>query len=163
MIVLILLLPIVTGASVTPYREEYLLTVTGTVTEGEPVNYLHSEHFYAKGKLLRLVLRLWANQRVHGTIEVVRIVGYFVRPGRQGEASEVRIFGMYPQKVMNRTEWDFGSEYSRTLYASLEAVPTGMLGKVPVGLEIEIFLEAPNSSSNPTFLVYWEITVYGVY
>jgi hypothetical protein len=38
-----------------------------------------------------------------------------------------------------------------------------MLGKAPLGLEIEIFLEAPNFSSNPTFLVYWEITVYDVY
>ena len=163
MIVLILLIPMITGTSIPLYQEEHLLTVSGTVTEAEPTNYLHSQHFYAKGKLLRLVLRLWANQRIHATIEVARIVGYFVRAGHQGEPSEVRIFGMYPQEVMNRTEWDFHNEYSRTLYASLKGVPAGMLGKVPVGLEIEIFLEAPNSSSNPTFLVYWEITVYDVY
>jgi hypothetical protein len=32
-----------------------------------------------------------------------------------------------------------------------------------MSLEIEIFLEGPNFSSDPTFLVYWEIAVYDVY
>ena len=160
---IVILIPVLLVAWVPAYNEVRLLTVSGTLTEARPVNYVHSERFVPKGGQLKIVLALRANQQIAATIEVARITGYYVRSSRQGENSEVRIFGLYPEKVMNRTEWDFHHEYSRTLYTSLRGVPSGMLGKVPLGLEIEIFLEAPNFSSNPTFLVYWEITVYDVY
>jgi hypothetical protein len=163
LILIVILIPVLLVAWVPAYNEVRLLTVSGTLTEARPVNYVHSERFVPKGGQLKIVLALRANQQIAATIEVARITGYYVRSSRQGENSEVRIFGLYPEKVMNRTQWDFHHEYSKTLYTSLKGVPNEMLGKVPLGLEIEIFLEAPNFSFNPTFLVYWEITVYDVY
>lgn len=163
LILVVILIPVLLVAWVPSYNEVRLLTVSGTLTEARPVNYVHSERFVPKGGQLKIVLTLRANQQIVATIEVARITGYYVHSARQDENSEVRIFGLYPEKVMNRTQWDFHHEYSKTLYVSLKGVPSGMLGKVPLGLEIEIFLEAPNFSSNPTFLVYWEITVYDVY
>jgi len=163
LILIVMLIPVLLVVWVPAYNEVRLLTVSGTLTEARPVNYVHSERFVPKGGQLKIVLLLRANQQIVATIEVARITGYYVHSSRQGENSEVRIFGLYPEKVMNRTQWDFHQEYSKTLYTSLRGVPSEMLGKVPMGLEIEIFLEAPNFSSNPTFLVYWEITVYDVY
>lgn len=163
LILIVILIPVLLVAWVPAYNEVPLLTVSGTLTEARPVNYVHSERFIPKGGRLKIVLTLRANQQIAATIEVARITGYYVRSARQDGNSEVRIFGLYPEKVMNRTQWDFHQEYSKTLYVSLKGVPSGMLGKVPLGLEIEIFLEGPNFSSNPTFLVYWEITVYDVY
>jgi hypothetical protein len=163
LVLIVLLIPMVTTAWIPTYREAHLLTVSGTLTEAKPVNYLRSQQFLAKGNQLKIVLRMRANQQIDATIEVARIIGYYLPPRRLGETSEVRIFGMYPQKVMNRTQWDFRNDYSKTLYTSLEHVPVDLLGKAQMGLEIEIFLEGPNFSSNPTFLVYWEIAVYDVY
>ena len=163
LILIVILIPILLVVWIPAYREEHLLTVNGTLTEANPVNYIHSERFVAKGSQLKIVLTLRANQQIVATIEVARIVGYYAGQSRQGETSVVRIFGAYPEKVMNRTQWDFHHEYNRRLYVSLRRVPADLLGKVPLGLEIEIFLEAPNFSSNPTFLVSWEITVYDVY
>jgi len=163
LVLMVILIPVLLVTLVPAYQEVRLLTVSGTLTEAKPVNYIHSEQFVPKASRLKIVLTLRANQQISATIEVARIIGYYVRAPRQSTYSEVRIFGMYPEKVMNRTQWDFHHEYSKTLYTSLERVPAGMLGKVPMGLEIELFLEAPNFSSNPTFLVYWEITVYDVY
>lgn len=163
LVLIVLVIPIVNVVWIPAYHEAHLLTVRGTVTEAEPVAYIRSEQFRANGNTLKLVLRLWANQQIDATIEIARIVGYYAQPGRQGETGEVRVFGMYPEKFMNRTQWDFHREYATARYVSLERVPANLLGKVLLGLEIEIFLEAPNYSSNPTFLVYWEITVYDVY
>jgi len=163
LILIVILIPVLLVAWVPAYNETRLLTVSGTLTEARPVNYVHSERFIPKGGQLKIVLTLRANQQIAATIEVARITGYYVRSPRQDVNSEVRIFGLYPEKMMNRTQWDFHHEYSKTLYTSLRGVPSDMLGKVPMGLEIEIFLEAPNFSSNPTFLVYWEITVYDIY
>ena len=153
----------ITTAWTPAYREAQLLTVSGTVTEAKPINYLRSQQFVAKGNQLKLVLRMRANQQIDATIEVARIIGYYVNPRPLAEKSEVRIFGMYPEKVMDRTQWDFCNDCSKALYTSLEHVPVDLLGKAQMGLEIEIFLEGPNFSSNPTFLVYWEIAVYDVY
>lgn len=163
LILIVILIPILLVASVPACNEAHLLTVSGTLTEAKPINYIHSEQFVPKGGQLKIVLTLHANQQIAATIEVARITGYYVRSPRQDENSEVRIFGLYPEKVMNRTQWDFHHEYSKTLYVSLKGKPSDMLGKAPLGLEIEIFLEAPNFSSNPTFLMYWEITVYDVH
>ena len=163
LVLMVILIPVLLVMWVPAYHEVHLLTASGTLTEAKPINYVHSERFVPKGGKLKIVLTLRANQQIAATIEVARIIGYYARPARQDGSSEVRIFGMYPEKVMNRTQWDFHHEYSKTFYASLKRVPASMLGKVPLGLEIEIFLEAPNFSSNPTFLVYWEITVYDVY
>jgi len=164
LVLIVMLIPgLVVMAGIPAYREVRLLTVSGTLTEREPVNYAHSKEFLAKGSHLRIVLRLWANQQIVGTIEVARIMGYFVKQSSRVGASEVRIFGAYPEKVMNRTLWDFHREYSKTIYIPLSVMPAYFRGKAPLGLEIEIFLEAPNFSSNPTFLVFWEITVYDVY
>ena len=163
LILIVILIPVLLVTWVPAHNEVRLLTVSGTLTEARPVNYIHSERFVPKGGQLKIVLALRANQQIVATIEVARIIGYYVRSPRQDENSEVRIFGLYPEKVMNRTQWDFHHEYSKTLYTSLRGVPSDMLGKVPMGLEIEIFLEGPNFSSNPTFLVYWEITVYDIY
>lgn len=163
LILIVILIPVLLMVWVPAYNEARLLTVSGTLTEARPVNYVRSERFVPKGGQLKIVLTLRANQQIAATIEVARIIGYYVSSPRQDENSEVRIFGMYPERVMNRTQWDFHHEYSRTLYVSLRGVPSDMLGKAPLGLEIEIFLEAPNFSSNPTFLAYWEITVYDIY
>ena len=163
LVLMVILIPVLLVAWVPACQEVRLLTVSGTLTEARPVNYVHSEQFVPKAGRLKIVLALRANQQISATIEIARIIGYYMRTPRPNSYSEVRIFGIYPEKFMNRTQWDFHREYSKTLYVSLERVPAGMLGKVPMGLEIELFLEAPNFSSNPTFLVYWEITVYDVY
>jgi hypothetical protein len=163
LVLIVVLIPVLVVAGIPAYREAHLLTMGGTLTEKAPVNYVHSEEFVAKGSHLKIVLRLRANQQIVGTIEVARIIGYFVKQSPRGEASEVRIFGAYPEKAMNRTLWDFHREYSKTFYVSVSDVPAGFRGKTPLGLEIEMFLEAPNFFSNPTFLVFWEITVYDVY
>jgi hypothetical protein len=158
-----MLIPAAAVGALPAVRELRLLTVSGTLTERDPVNYVRSGQFTPRGSHLKIGLRMWANQQILGTIEVARIMGYFVLKSGRGEASEVRIFGTYPEEVMNRTQWDFHREYSKTFYASLNRVPVFFRGKVPLALEIEIFLEAPNFSSNPTFLVFWEITVYDIY
>jgi hypothetical protein len=163
LILIVILIPILLVVWVPAYNEVHLLTVSGTLTEARPVNYIRSEQFVPRGGQLKIMFTLRANQQIVATIEVARIIGYSARPLRWDENREARIFGMFPEKVMNRMQWDFHHEYSKTLYASLRGVPSDMLGKVPMGLEIEIFLEAPNFSSNPTFLVYWEITVYDIY
>ena len=163
LVLIVLLTPVATVAWIPAYREALLLTVSGTLTEAKPINYVRSQQFLPKGNQLKIVLRMRANQQIDATIEVARIIGYFATPKRLGETSEVRIFGMYPEKAVNRTEWDFHNDYSKTIYTSLERVPAYLLGKAQMGLVIEIFLEGPNFSSNPTFLVYWEITVYDVY
>ena len=163
LVLAVILIPVLLVMWVPAYHEVHLLTVSGTLTEARPVNYIRSEQFVPRGGQLKIMFTLRANQQIVATIEIARIIGYSSRPLRGGENREARIFGMFPEKVMNRTQWDFHHEYSKTLYVSLRGVPSGMLGKVPLGLEIEIFLEAPNFSSNPTFLVYWEITVYDVY
>jgi len=163
LVLIVILIPILLVAWIPGYHEVHLLTVSGTLTEVKPVNYIRSERFIAKGSQLKIILTMRANQQTVATIEVARIVGYYAQQSRQGGTNEVRIFGTYPEKVMNRTQWDFHQEYSKTLYVPLKRVPEDLRGKVPLGLEIEIFLEAPNFSSNPTFLVSWEITVYDVY
>jgi hypothetical protein len=146
------------------YKETHLLTVSGTVNEAKPLRYVHTQEFIAKGSALKIVLTLGANQQIDATIEIARIVGYYVEPSRRDAgAHDVRIFGLYPQTVMNRTTWDFHRDYAKTIYASLERVPADLSGRVPLGLEIELFLEGPNFSSNPTFLLYWEIVVFDVY
>lgn len=139
-------------------RLEHLLTVNGTLAEGSPVNYLRSEQFIPKTNQLKIVLTLRANQPINATIEVARIVGYMIFEDR-----ETRIFGLYPETIMNRTSWDFDKDYSKTKYVPLYSIPADRLGRTPVGLEIEIFLEGPNHASNPTFLVFWDVTVYNVY
>jgi hypothetical protein len=143
-------------------REEHLLTVNGTLIEGAPINYLRSEQFVPKTNQLKIVLKLRANQQINATIEVARIVGYMIFETREGPR-ETRIFGLYPETIMNRTTWDFHKEYSKTKYVPLYSIPAEQLGRTPVGLEVEIFLEGPNHASNPTFLVFWEVTVYDVY
>ena len=143
-------------------REERLLTVNGTLIEGAPVDYLRSEQFLPKTNQLKIVLTLHANQQINATIEVARIVGYMIFESNEGPR-ETRIFGLYPETIMNRTTWDFHKEYSKTKYVPLNSIPVDQLGRTPVGLEIEIFLEGPNHASNPTFLVFWEVTVYDVY
>jgi hypothetical protein len=143
-------------------RLERLLTVNGTLIEGAPVDYLRSEQFVPKTHQLKIVLTLRANQPINATIEVARIVGYMIVEDREGPR-EARIFGLYPETVMNRTTWDFHKEYSKTKYVPLYSIPAEQLGRTPVGLEIEIFLEGPNHASNPTFLVFWDVTVYNVY
>jgi hypothetical protein len=141
---------------------EHLLTVNGTLIEGAPVNYLRSEQFVPKTNQLKIILTLRANQPINATIEVARIVGYMIIESRE-EPSETRIFGLYPETLMNRTTWDFHKEYSKTKYVPLYSIPAEQLGRTPVGLEIEIFLEGPNHASNPTFFVLWDVTVYDVY
>ena len=163
LVLIVLLIPMLTTASIPTYREALLLTVSGTLTEAKPINHVRSQQFLPKGNQLKIFLRMWANQQIDATIEVARIIGYFTPPRRLGETSEVRIFGLYPEKAVNRTEWNFHNEYGKTIYASLDRVPAHLLGKTQMGLELEIFLEGPNYSSNPTFLVHWEITVYDVY
>ncbi len=143
-------------------REEHLLTVNGTLIEGVPINYLRSEQFVPKTNQLKIVLTLRANQQINATIEVARIVGYMIIEDREGPR-ETRIFGLYPETIMNRTTWDFHEEYSKTKYVPLYSIPAEQLGRTRVGLEIEIFLEGPNHASNPTFLVFWDVTVYDVY
>ena len=164
LIVLVVLIPSLTAALVPAYGEARVLTVGGTVTEAEPVNYIRSPEFLARSRQLKIVLRLWANQQIYATIEIARILGYYVgQRTRDGEPSEVVLFGMHPEKVMNRTTWDFHAQYAKTLYVSIESMPSGQLGRASLFLRIEIFLEAPNHYSNPTFIVYWEITVFDVY
>jgi hypothetical protein len=47
---------------------------------------MRSPEFFAKGKLLKIVLRLWANQQTDATIEIARILGYYIDQGaRAGE------------------------------------------------------------------------------
>jgi hypothetical protein len=162
LLLIVILIPVLLTMSIPTYREVRLLTVSGTLTEKEPVNYIHSERFTVKGIQLKTVLTLRANQQIVATIEVARIIGYYAHEFRH-ETNEVGMLGMYPEKVMNRTLWDFHHEYCKTIYASLKSVPADLRGKAPLGLIIEIFLEAPNFSSNPTFLVYWEITVYDIH
>jgi len=161
-LLIVILIPMLLAASISTYLEVRLLTISGTLTEKEPVNYINSRQFTAKGNQLKTVLTLRANQQMVATIEVARIFGYYVHEFRH-ETSEVGMSGMFPEKVMNRTIWDFHHEYRKTIYASLKSVPADLRGKAQLGLVIEIFLEAPNFSSNPTFLVYWEITVYDIY
>ena len=163
LIIVIVLIPFLIVTQISPHTEVCVLTTRGTVTEAQPVNYMRSPEFFAKGKLLKIVLRLWANQQIDATIEIARILGYYIDQGaRAGEQQEVGIFGIYPEKVMNRTTWDFHREYTKTFYTSLERVPSGASDGASLILKIEIFLEGPNYSSNPTFRVYWEITVFDV-
>lgn len=146
------------------YGDVRVLIVGGTVTEAQPVNYVKSPEFSAKTMQLKILLRLWANQQINATIEIARIIGYYIgQSGKAGESREIGVFGMHPEKFMNRTVWDFHREYAKTLYVSLEPMPPGQLGRTPLFLRIEIYLEAPNHYSNPTFRMYWEITVFDVY
>ena len=140
--------------------DEPLLTMSGKVSDAQPVSYIRSEEFVAKGKEVRIVFRIWANQEINATIEVVRIAGYCVNRDRFGETHSKRVFGGYPNTILNHTTWDSSNEYSAILYGSLESVPASLQGRTPMFLEVEIFVESPRSSHNPTFLINWEIVVY---
>ncbi len=149
----------------TPVEEvdKPLLIMYGTVSDAQPVSYMRSREFIAKGKEIKIVFRLWANQEINATIEVARIAGYCVQQDRFGEIRTMRVFGGYPNKIMNHTRWDFRNELSMTLSGSLESVPANLEGRTPMLLEVEIFVEDPRSSANPTFAINWEITVYDTY
>ena len=151
-----------TGALTEAHREVHLFKVNGTLAQGAPVNYLRSDQFIPKTNQLKIVLTLRANQQINATIEVVRIIGYCVYETREGP-SETRIFGVYPETFMNRTHWDFHRDFSKTEYVPLYSLSPEEIGRTPLGLEIQIFLEGPNYGSNPTFLVFWQVDVYDVY
>jgi len=138
----------------------HLLTMNGTVRNAYPVSYLRSPEFFASGNQLKIVLRMSANQQIESAIEIVRVVGHYTTQPQRGEKSDVRIFGLYPCSLVAHKKWDFRNEYINTVYASLGVIPSHLTGNVPLGLEVEIFIEGPSFSSNPEFLVYWQIEVY---
>jgi len=159
LVLTVIVIPVLLVAWVPAYREEHLVTVTGKLSQASPVDYIRSKQFVTKAHQLKIVLTMRANQQIIATIEVARIIGFYIRGG----TGFVRIFGLYPEMFINRTQWNFHYDYTRTSFVSLEKVPAKLLGRVPLGLEIEIFLEAPAFGTNPTFLIFWEITVYGAY
>jgi len=137
--------------------------MSGTVSDAQPVSYIRSREFVARGKEVKIVFRMWANQEINATIEVARIAGYYVEQDRFGQIHTMRVFGGYPNKIMNHTRWDFRNELSMTLSGSLESVPASLQRRTTMLLEVEIFVENPRSSANPTFAINWEITVYDTY
>jgi uncharacterized membrane-anchored protein YhcB (DUF1043 family) len=134
--------------------EDYLMQTTGTLNEQKSV-FFTSTYFTTLGEQIKIVARLQANQKTIAQFNFREVYVYYVYSGQS-----IRITGGY----FNLGRWDFhNGELNDTLYLKLDKIPQELFGKVPLYITLSLTLSEPTFSSNPSFLVSYEVTVYDVY
>jgi regulator of replication initiation timing len=136
--------------------EDYLMQTTGTFHEQMRVDFT-STYFTTLGRQIKIVARLQANQKTVATFDYASVSVDYVYSGQYITVTSHR-FNFYG------ASWDFhNGELNDTLYLKLDSIPEELFGKVPLCIRLILSLSEPKFSSNPSFLVSYEVTLYDVY
>jgi cell division protein FtsL len=136
--------------------EDYLMQTTGTLNEQKGVRFT-STYFTTFGRQIKIVARLQANQKSIATFDSATVYVYYVYSGQSIHVASDNFNFHY-------ASWDFhNGELNDTLYLKLDKIPEELFGKVPLYINLYLSLSKPTFSSNPSFLVSYEVTVYDVY
>jgi hypothetical protein len=118
--------------------------------------YSRSTYFTTLGRQIKIVARLWANQKIIAKFGHCEIYVYYVYGGKYVGVTKAYF-------KFDKESWDFTHELVDVLYLKLDAIPEEIFGKVPLMIELSLTLSEPKFYENPSFLVFYDVTAYDVY
>jgi hypothetical protein len=116
-----------------------------------------STYFTTLGRQIKIIARLWANQKVIVEFGYCSVsVSYLYRGTYVGVTST-------HFKFSEGGKWDFTYELDDVLYLKLDKIPEEIFGKVPLCIRLYLGMRYPRFYENPSLLIFYEVTAYDVY
>jgi uncharacterized coiled-coil protein SlyX len=135
--------------------EAYLMRMNGTFNQNVKVDS-RSTYFTTLGRQIKIVARLWANQKIIAEFGSCYIYVCYVYGGKY--VGVTTAYFKFDEK-----SWDFTHELVDVLYLKLDAIPKEIFGKVPLYIVLYLSLRYPRFYDNPSLLIFYEVTAYDVY